>query len=237
MAVLCDPPLNYTKYLFCIITVFSFPGSGRAPLGGAAVLFLAGLVLQRAVVIQSCMTGVRFCRCALSGAAFGFLAACVDWMVLCSGLLWCTVLRDWARKKIRFQRFLVFPWYRRSFRRRWMAGSELSLICDQAQLGKSPARCCTGKSDGGLPLGPFFYFPAPPGLWLRRAKPSLACPALLGWPGSFRTSCRAGKSNKISNRTKLRTGQVEASKASRMLRAPMTSTPSHLEAERFFRPW
>ena len=133
---------------------------------------MAGLVLQRAVVIQSCMTGVRFCRCALSGAAFGFLAACVDWMVLCSGLLWCTVLRDWARKKIRFQRFRVFPWYHRSFRRRWMAGSELSLITDQFQLEKSPVWCWTGKSDGGWAPGAGFV-PCSPGV---SAGP---CPAYL----------------------------------------------------------
>ena len=89
-------------------------------------------------------------------AAIGFIAACVDWMVLCSGLLWCAVLWCWTRK-IRFLRFLVFPWYRRSFRRRWMAGSELNPGRARVQLGKSPVRCWTGKSDG---IGPV-SFPAP----------------------------------------------------------------------------
>ena len=134
-------------------------------------------------------------------AAFGFMARVLGRTVLCSGLLWCTVLRDWAREKIRFQRFLVFPWYRSSFRRRWMAGSELSLICDQAQLGKSPARCCTGKSDG---IGSV-SFPAPLEFRLVLARHI--------WHGSWLRlfGCFAGlgknptESNKISNRTKLRT--------------------------------
>lgn len=165
-------------------------------------------------------------------AAIGFIAACVDWMVLCSGLLWCAVLWCWTRE-IRFLRFLVFPWYRRSFRRRWMAGSELNPSRVRVQLEKSPVRCWTGKSDG---IGPV-SFPAPLefrlGLARRTGRWSLL--------RLFGTFCSVGKnpteSNKISNRTKLRTGQMEASKASRMFRAPMTSTPSHLEAERFFRPW
>lgn len=102
--------------------------------------------------------------------------------------------------------------------------------------GKSPVRCWTGKSGSGWALGRF-----------RSLLPWCFGWALPGVPGAgawlklFGTFCSVGKnpteSNKISNRTKLRTGQMEASKASRMFRAPMTSTPSHLEAERFFRPW
>ena len=106
--------------------VFSFPGSGQGSPGWCDSAISQGLfsigfssggcharLHDRSAVLPVCP---------LSGTAFGFLAACVDWMVLCSGLLWCAVLRDWAREKIRFQRFLVFPWYRSSFRRRWMAG-------------------------------------------------------------------------------------------------------------------
>lgn len=104
------------------------------------------------------------------------------------------------------------------------------------QPGKSPVWCWTGKSDGGWAPGAGFV-PCSPGV---SAGP---CPAYLARELAEAVGCFAvlGKnpteSNKISNRTKLRTGQVEASKASRMFRAPMTSTPSHLEAERFFRPW
>ena len=32
-------------------------------------------------------------------AAFGFMARVLGRTVLCSGLLWCTVLWDWAREK------------------------------------------------------------------------------------------------------------------------------------------
>lgn len=124
-------------------------------------------------------------------AAFGFMARVLGRTVLCSGLLWCAVLRDWARKKIRFQRFRVFPWYHRSFRRRWMAGSELSLITDQFQLEKSPVWCWTGKSDSGWVLGGGFFLCSPGAL----AGP---CPAYLARELAEAVGCFCGAGEKNS---------------------------------------
>lgn len=179
------------------------------------------------------MTGVRFCRCAPSRVRrLGFWRRVLTgWFCVpvCCGVRFCGAGRG---KKSVSSVFSCSPGtVVHSAGAGWLDFSWVWV-----QPGKSPVWCWTGKSDSGWGLGPA-SFPAPlefrlglarhiwHGSWLRL----FGCFAVLGK--------KPAESNKISNRTKLRTGQVEASKASRMFRAPMTSTPSHLEAERFFRPW
>ena len=186
-----------------------------------------------ACLIAGCCHPVPRDRCTVLvtpvfGAAIGFIAACVDWMVLCSGLL-CVRFCGAGRGKSVSCVFSCSPGtVGHSAGAGWLDFSWVWV-----RPGKSPVRCWTGKSDG---IGPV-SFPAPLvlrlGLVRRTGRWSLVeavWDVLQCWKNPT-------ESNKISNRTKLRTGQVEASKASRMFRAPMTSTPSHLEAERFFRPW
>ena len=140
---------------------------------------MAGLVFDRAVVIHACMTGVRFCRCAPSRVRrlVFWRRVWTGWFCVpvCCGVRFCGTGRG---KKSVSSVFSCSPGTTghsaggRLFRRRWMAGSELSLITDQFQLEKSPVWCWTGKSDCGWAPGAGFV-PCSPGV---SAGP---CPAYL----------------------------------------------------------
>lgn len=113
------------------------------------------------------MTGVRFCRCAPSRVRRLVLPRRVltGWFCVpvCCGVRFCGTGRG---KKSVSSVFSCSPGTTghsaggRLFRRRWMAGPELSLSKDQAQLEKSPVWCWTGKSGSGWGLGPV-SLPAP----------------------------------------------------------------------------